>query len=80
MAEDISNKTIVVLVILTVVISILGTVVVLNEVSNAKIVVSQKAPAVSKGATAQGEVKLTILPPPQVDTATGQVVLTIERK
>ena len=76
MVEDISNKTIVVLVILTVIISILGTVVVLNEVSNARIVVSQ-TPTASKGTTTQGQVSLTILPKPQVDTTTGQVTLTI---
>nr|MCK4929616.1 hypothetical protein [Nanoarchaeota archaeon] len=60
MDQDISNKTIVVLVILTVIISILGTVVVLNEISNARIVALQRPTA----STSQGKVSLTILPAP----------------
>ena len=61
MTEDISNKTIVVLVILTVIISILGTVVVLNEVSNANIVVLEKPLKDIKSSTSQGKVSLEIV-------------------
>ena len=58
MVEDVSNKTIVVLVILTVIISILGTVVVLNEVGNMKIGSSPRV--VSSGSASSGQVTLTI--------------------
>jgi len=50
---------------------------VLNEVSNTKVVVPQPTTAGGKGVTTQGEVSLTILPPPQRDSATGHVTLTI---
>jgi len=75
MAEDISNKTIVVLVILTVIISILGAVVVLNEVSNLKVPVKT---AITEGKST-GVVSLEILPreEPAMKTSTGQVTLEI---
>ena len=76
MTEDISNKTIVVLVVLTVIISILGTVVVLNEVTNADFDEQPLQEAVTLS-SAQGEVKLTILPKQQGDSATGHVTLEI---
>lgn len=81
MADDISNKTIVVLVILTVVISILGAAVVWSEVGNAKVVIPQKTVSESKGLTGQGHVKLKILPQTEsgMDTATGEVTLMIEK-
>ncbi len=53
--EDISKKTIIVLVILTLVISLLGTWTVLNEVKNIRKTTEDKS-------SAQGNVKLTILP------------------
>ncbi|MBW2991069.1 hypothetical protein KY348_05195 [Candidatus Woesearchaeota archaeon] len=81
MAEDISNKTIVVLVVLTVLISILGTVVVLNEVSSTQIVLNQEPPTVSTSRTSgKAEVRLTILSneqKPQSDSAIGYVTLEI---
>ena len=76
MADDISNKTIVVLVILTVIISLLGTLIVMNEVSNMKF-------SGSKGISSSGssgKVELTILPAPEKsepDSATGMVSLEI---
>ena len=81
MADDISNKTIVVLVILTVIISILGAAVVWTEVDNARIVMPQKTVSVGKSLTGQGHVKLKILPQtePGMDTATGEITLTINR-
>ena len=80
MAEDISNKTIVVLVILTVVISILGTMVVWKEVDNARIVMPPKTLSEGKSLSAQGEVRLVVLESaePKMDTATGQVTLVIK--
>ena len=51
MVEDISNKTIVVLVVLTVIISILGTVVVLNEVKDFNPDTSTRAESVTKTST-----------------------------
>ena len=78
---DISNKTIVVLVILTVLISVLGTLTVLNEVKT-------QADALAKvthktSGTAVGQVSLTISgPAPQTPKlepthSTGYVALTI---
>ena len=78
MEGDISNKTIVVLVVLTVIISVLGTVVVLNEVSNARIVIPEQPPTASQETGVhQAKVSLTIAPKPQRDSATGKVTLTI---
>lgn len=77
MVEDISNKTIVVLVVLTVIISILGTVVVLNEVKDFKPDTSTRAESVTKTST-EGYVRLNIEEPPASDSATGYVSLTIE--
>ncbi len=74
MAEDISNKTIVVLVVLTVIISILGTVVVLDEVSKIKTGPPQQA-ATETGSSGQGKVELTLLERPV--STTGHVTLEI---
>ena len=72
MAEDISKNTIIILVILTVVISVLGTWTVLNEVNNIK-VVSSGQPDSGESHTS-GKVTLTVTEPP-VNDATGKVIL-----
>ena len=70
MSEEISKNTIIVLVILTVVISLLGTVTVLNEVNKVKpLTGSHDQPVVS------GKVSLTITQPSGPVTTTGKVVL-----
>ncbi|MBC8500799.1 MAG: hypothetical protein ISS25_01970 [Nanoarchaeota archaeon] len=71
MKEDISKNTILVLVVLTVVISLLGTWTVINEVNNIKVT----SPEVSREAQSSGKIMLTINPPDEVET-TGKVVLT----
>ena len=74
MISDISKNTIIVFVILTVVISLIGTWVVFDEVS------SVQTPGVqgdSNQGSGTGQIKLTIDPPNPVEvSATGQVVLT----
>ena len=77
MAEDISNKTIVVLVVLTVIISVLGTFVVLNEVSNLE--KPNIRTVVRDETTQQGRVSLEILPreEPLTGSATGKVTFEI---
>lgn len=78
MEQDISNKTIVVLVILTVIISILSAFVIISEVNNANVVVTGKAPSMGQsGGSAKGQVSLIINDEPAVSKATGQVTLTI---
>ena len=72
MAEDISKNTIIILVVLTVVISLLGTWTVINEVNNIKTTNDGES-------TAGTQIKLTIEPPPVKITTTGQVVLTKTR-
>lgn len=57
--SDISNKTIVVLVILTVLISVLGTFTVLGEVGAMR---SQAMKAIHTGDSSSGQVSLTIVP------------------
>lgn len=72
---DISKTTITVLVLVTLMISVLGTWTVLNELSNVK--TTQQAPSSSSG-----EVKLNIVSTgqnvPDQTGATGRVSLTIE--
>ena len=83
MDEDLSKKTIVVLVILTVIISVLGTFVVVSEVNALKVPsgAMTKAPAVSKPSNiGVSQVSINIAPPPSppvTDKATGEVTLTI---
>jgi len=72
--SDISNKTIVVLVILTVIISILGTVVVLNEVSNMKF----QGPATQKTSTSNGQVSFIITESKEPVSSTGLVTFEIK--
>ena len=74
MAEDVSNKTIVVLVLLTVLISLLSTMVVLNEVMNLRVGSGGEAQASNANV---GKVSLEIKPMPQSSTSTGQVTLEI---
>lgn len=69
---DISKTTITVLVLLTLMISIIGTWTVLNEISNVK--------TVQKPSTAQGHVSFTITGPPSEpakSSTTGNVVLEV---
>ena len=75
MAEDISNKTIVVLVILTVIISILGTVVVLNEVNHLKIEPARVEARTSSSSS--GKVTFTIEERPEPVSSSGYVTFEI---
>ncbi|MBU1321655.1 MAG: hypothetical protein KKF46_04820 [Nanoarchaeota archaeon] len=74
MADDISNKTIVVLVVLTVIISVLGALVVTNGIG--KMDAGAQKPAVTTSSS-QGKVSLTILPEPETTTANGMVTFTV---
>lgn len=77
MVDDISNKTIVVLVILTVIISILGTLTVLSETSNIKGISQQ--PAISKtSSSSSGQVSLTIKEPDVPVRSAGYVTLEVK--
>jgi hypothetical protein len=76
MAEDISNKTIVVLVVLTVLISILGTAVVWDSV--AKIKMESSKPKLSgDNPRTGGEVSFRVLPEQEPVEGTGYVAFTI---
>jgi hypothetical protein len=77
MVDDISNKTIVVLVILTVIISILGTLTVLSETGNIKGMSQQ--PAISKtSSSSSGQVSLGIVEnKPLSSSSTGYVTIGI---
>lgn len=59
MTEEISRKTLAVLVVLTVLISFLGTFTVINEVNNLKMASTPQGEPVSTG-----NIKLTIIAPP----------------
>ena len=76
MAEDISNKTIVVLVILTVLISVLGTAVVWDSVSKIK-VDSSKSKVSGDNTRSGGEVSFRVLPKQEPSEGTGYVAFTI---
>jgi hypothetical protein len=70
---DISKTTITILVLLTLMISVIGTWTVLNEISNVK-VTKQSAPA-------SAQVSLTLLDGPRqpsADSVTGRVVLNVQ--
>ena len=73
MSEDISRKTILVLVVLTVVVSALGTLTVLDTVEQTRLPAIQEAPDATTNV--EGRVRLGIaeLEPP----VTGQVILDI---
>jgi hypothetical protein len=69
---DVSRTTIFVLVILTLLISILGTWTVLSQLNAA-------TPVAADHATASGKVSFTITPPPQTDAiASGKVTFAIK--
>lgn len=75
MEEDISRNTIMILVVLTLVISMLGTLSVMSAVNN----VNYRGTSSTSSPT-QGEVSLTVVDGPQQSgpsSATGQVVLEI---
>lgn len=72
MDEDISNKTIVVLVVLTVIISVLSTLVVLNEVSGLK---TTNTLQVQKTSTTSGQIQLEIKDDPV--STTGLIIFKI---
>ena len=75
--EDISRRTIVVLLVLVTVLSVLGTYVVLNEIN--KYALTQ-APVEEPGNVATGKVEFRILPPdgpPPETKVTGRVTLGI---
>ncbi len=76
MAEDISNKTIVVLVVLTVIISILGTAVVWDSVSKIK-VEPTKQNSVGENTRSGGEVSFRVLPKEEPVKGAGYVAFTI---
>jgi hypothetical protein len=76
---DLSQKTIIVLVVLTVLISALGTFAVLNEVNTVKLYAPQQT-----SGTTSGQAQLTILKPgdtgvstPAIQSATGRMSLNI---
>jgi hypothetical protein len=75
MEEDISNKTIVVLVVLTVVISVLSTLVVLNEVNNFKPTAINTQTKIQT--QQQGKVSFTINQPTTTE-ATGKIIFDIQ--
>lgn len=78
MTEDISKKTIMVLVVLTIIVSALGTLTVLDSVS--KVDVQQNSvPAIRENAnTATGQVSLKIKEPDPV--VTGNVILNLVKE
>ena len=73
MVEDISKNTIIVLVVLTLVVSVIGTYAVLEELST-------PSPLTSGGGSVAGTLKLNIVTPklPAADDGAGNVQLTIE--
>jgi hypothetical protein len=78
MEGDVSNKTLVVLVVLTVIISILSTLVVLNEVFNVSPqTISQHASAGASKTSSTGIVQMQIKPDPIQTTNTGKVTMKI---
>ncbi len=74
MSEDISKNTLLVLVVLTIIISLLGTFTVINEA--VKVGSHDSTPVKEEGKTT-GEVKITIVGPSEPVGATGQVTLNI---
>ncbi len=74
MSEDISKNTLLVLVVLTIIISLLGTFTVINEA--VKVGSYDSEPLEKEGVTT-GEVRINIVGPPEPVGATGQVTLKI---
>jgi len=78
MAEDISKKTIMVLVLLTIIVSALGTLTVLDSVKNVHISPASQPAQISESTTqTAGVVSLKINKPVQT---TGNVILNIVNK
>jgi hypothetical protein len=73
-AEEISSRTVLMLVVLTLVVSFLGAFVSLTQLSHLS-----AAPTSQQSAGSQGQVEFMIAPPapPMADTATGKVTLEI---
>lgn len=74
MSEDISRKTILVLVVLTVIVSALGTLTVLDTVGQRQFT-TVPTPAPDQSNSAQGQVTLNIVQPPP--SVTGKVTLDL---
>ena len=72
MNEDISKNTLLVLVVLTIIVSLLGTWTVINEATKVR---AQPAGPAADATT--GKVSGDVLPPPEPVSATGQVVIAI---
>ncbi len=79
MDDDISKNTVLVLVVLTIVISLLGTWTVINEASKFRAQNSGGSAVSPSGGTAHGKVSITITRPPEPVSTTGKVVLNIVR-
>ncbi|MBN2142834.1 hypothetical protein JW711_05900 [Candidatus Woesearchaeota archaeon] len=78
MEEDISNKTIVVLVLLTVIISVLSTLVVISEISSLR--VDDGSGRSDFSGSTSGQVSLEIVKAAEPSSATGHVTLMINPK
>ena len=83
MAEDVSNRTVVILVVLTIIISTLGTLTVSSSVSSFK---AGQVPTVEESTTQTAKIGLRLASPgeasevpqvPQVNSVTGNVALDI---
>jgi hypothetical protein len=75
MSEDISRKTILVLVVLTVIVSALGTLTVLDSVSTSQVPSFDGAPEATQ--SAQGQVTLRVGESRSPELVTGRVVLEL---
>ncbi len=75
MNDDVSKKTLLVLVILTIVISLLGTWTVINEANQAGARTQQS----ESTSTTTGKVSISIERPPQPVSTTGKVILEIKK-
>lgn len=73
MNEDISKNTLLVLVVLTIIVSLLGTWTVIHEATNVPV---QNVPVQTEDA-ATGKVSVDIVAPPKPVAATGKVIFTI---
>ncbi|MFP4524389.1 MAG: hypothetical protein ACLFO2_03715 [Candidatus Woesearchaeota archaeon] len=73
MTEDISKNTLLVLVVLTIVVSLLGTWTVINEASKVRVADEQA----DDNPSTTGKVSLSVKEAPEPVGATGQVVLNI---
>ncbi|MBN1275748.1 hypothetical protein JXA12_05685 [Candidatus Woesearchaeota archaeon] len=76
MNEDISKNTLLILVVLTIIVSLLGTWTVINEAGKVR---ADAAPAVVGEASTTGKVAIDVAAPPEPVSSTGRVVLNIEK-